>query len=203
VSSAPESRTRRWGSHAKGSGGRPRDLRRARAPARARRPSRRDRDLVGQGASRLEDDPGGRFRGGARRVRSGRPRGESAPEPGHGRSRRRRGARARRDDDRVAAFVARIGAGGMGLAQAQELRDAVLAFRGKGKRAVAWAETFGESGPGTSATTSRPPSTRSTCSPRATSASPASSRRARSFAGRSTSSASSRGWIIATSTRTR
>ncbi|MBZ5640401.1 MAG: signal peptide peptidase SppA [Acidobacteriia bacterium] len=52
------------------------------------------------------------------------------------------------DDDRVVAFVAKIGGGGPGLAQAQEIRDAVLAFRAKGKRAVAWSETFGEFGPG-------------------------------------------------------
>ncbi len=52
------------------------------------------------------------------------------------------------EDERVVALVARIGGGGMGLAQAQELRDAVIAFRAKGKRAVAWSETFGEFGPG-------------------------------------------------------
>ncbi len=37
----------------------------------------------------------------------------------------------------------------MTLSQAQELREAVLAFRAGGKPAVAWAETFGEFGPGT------------------------------------------------------
>ncbi len=52
------------------------------------------------------------------------------------------------DDDRVVGLVAKIGGGGPGFAQAQEIRDAVLAFRAKGKRAVAWAETFGEFGPG-------------------------------------------------------
>ena len=54
-------------------------------------------------------------------------------------------------DDRV------VGAGGarrrrrLGLAQIQELRDAVAAFRAAGKRAVAFAETFGEFGPGNGA----------------------------------------------------
>ncbi len=51
-------------------------------------------------------------------------------------------------DDRVAGFIARISGGGMGIAQAQEIRDAVLAFRAKGKRAVAYSDTFGEFGPG-------------------------------------------------------
>jgi protease-4 len=54
-------------------------------------------------------------------------------------------------DDRVVAFVARIGAVEMGLAHTQEIRDAVLAFRQAGKKAVAYAETFGEFGPGNSA----------------------------------------------------
>jgi protease IV len=47
-------------------------------------------------------------------------------------------------DDRVVALIARLGAAHMGLAQLQEVRDAVLAFREKGKRAVAYAATFGE-----------------------------------------------------------
>ena len=47
-------------------------------------------------------------------------------------------------DDRVVALIARIGSARMGLAQLQEVRDAVLAFREKGKRAVAYAATFGE-----------------------------------------------------------
>ncbi len=51
-------------------------------------------------------------------------------------------------DDKVVALVARIGGSGFGFAQAQEIRNAVLKFRAKGKRAVAWAETFGEFGPG-------------------------------------------------------
>ncbi len=52
------------------------------------------------------------------------------------------------DDKRIVGFVAKIGGTGPGFAQAQEIRDAVLAFRAKGKRAVAWSETFGEFGPG-------------------------------------------------------
>jgi protease-4 len=47
-------------------------------------------------------------------------------------------------DDRVVALIARVGSTHMGLAQLQEVRDAVLAFREKGKRAVAYAATFGE-----------------------------------------------------------
>jgi protease IV len=47
-------------------------------------------------------------------------------------------------DDRVMALIARVGSAPMGLAQLQEVRDAVLAFREKGKRAVAYAATFGE-----------------------------------------------------------
>jgi len=47
-------------------------------------------------------------------------------------------------DDRVVALIARVGSAHMGLAQLQEVRDAVLAFREKGKRAVAYAATFGE-----------------------------------------------------------
>jgi len=47
-------------------------------------------------------------------------------------------------DDRVQGLVARIGAGGMGMAHTQEIRDAVSRFRASGKPAVAWGETFGE-----------------------------------------------------------
>ena len=55
------------------------------------------------------------------------------------------------EDDRVVALVARVGTARMGMAQIQEVRDAVLAFRGKGKPAIAYAETFGEFGPGNTA----------------------------------------------------
>jgi protease-4 len=51
-------------------------------------------------------------------------------------------------DDRVQGLVARIGAVPMGMAQTQELREAVLRFRAKKKFAVAFAESFGEFGPG-------------------------------------------------------
>ena len=50
-----------------------------------------------------------------------------------------------RSDPKVAGLVAKVGARGMGFATAQELCDAVKAFRAAGKHAVAWAETFGES----------------------------------------------------------
>jgi len=51
-------------------------------------------------------------------------------------------------DDRVSGLVARLGAVPMGMAQIQEIRDAVARFRAAGKPAVAWAETFGEFGAG-------------------------------------------------------
>ena len=49
------------------------------------------------------------------------------------------------EDQRVVALIAKIGGGSIGLAQVQELRDAIAAFRAKGKTA---AETFGEVSPG-------------------------------------------------------
>src|SRR6202041_423157 len=54
-------------------------------------------------------------------------------------------------DDRVVGMIAKIGAAPMGMAQTQELRDAVLRFRAHKKFAVAYAETFGEFGPGNGA----------------------------------------------------
>ena len=53
------------------------------------------------------------------------------------------------DDPKVKGLVARVGQGAFGLAQVQEIRDAVKRFRDKGKFAVAFAETFGEGGNGT------------------------------------------------------
>jgi len=52
------------------------------------------------------------------------------------------------NDDRVVGLVGHIGAGGYGMAMTQEMRDAITAFRAKGKFAVAFSETFGEFGPG-------------------------------------------------------
>ncbi len=54
-------------------------------------------------------------------------------------------------DERVAGLVARIGASDMGLARTQELRDAVRTFRRSGKPAYAFAESFGDFGPGNAA----------------------------------------------------
>ncbi|MGH1342941.1 MAG: signal peptide peptidase SppA [Nannocystales bacterium] len=54
-----------------------------------------------------------------------------------------------REDDRVSGMIAYIDGGVGGMAQAQELRDAILRFRESGKFAYAFAETFGEMGPGT------------------------------------------------------
>jgi protease-4 len=52
-------------------------------------------------------------------------------------------------DPRVRGLVARVGGSKIGLARVQELRDAVAGFRRTGRFAVAWAESFGELGPGT------------------------------------------------------
>jgi protease IV len=54
-------------------------------------------------------------------------------------------------DDHVVALLAHVGQGARGLAQLQELRDAVIDFRGSGKRAMAFTEAFGEAGPGNGA----------------------------------------------------
>src|SRR6202051_117090 len=54
-------------------------------------------------------------------------------------------------DDRVVGMIARIGAVPMGMAQTQEIRDAVQRFRSHKKFAVAYSETFGEFGPGNGA----------------------------------------------------
>ena len=53
------------------------------------------------------------------------------------------------DDDRVKGLVARTGNVTLGMGQVQELRDAIKAFRAKGKFAYAYAETFGEISGGT------------------------------------------------------
>jgi protease-4 len=54
-------------------------------------------------------------------------------------------------DDRVVGLVATIASVPMGMAEAQEVRDAVLRFRARKKFAVAYSETFGEFGPGNGA----------------------------------------------------
>jgi len=54
-------------------------------------------------------------------------------------------------DDRVEGVIARIGAAPMGLAQVQEIRDAITHFREGGKFTVAWGETYGEAGVGNGA----------------------------------------------------
>ena len=55
------------------------------------------------------------------------------------------------EDKRVIGLIAYIGHAEMGLARIQELRNAVLSFRAKGKKAVAYSDTFGEFGPGNGA----------------------------------------------------
>ncbi|GAA3135926.1 protease-4 [Kribbella aluminosa] len=57
----------------------------------------------------------------------------------------RKGAR----DDGVVGLVAHLGGHRLSLAQVQELREAVADFRTSGKPAVAWTESFGETGQGT------------------------------------------------------
>ncbi len=59
------------------------------------------------------------------------------------------GLRSATGDDRVKLLVVRLGTGEMGLAQRQDLRNAILAFRQSGKKAYAFAETFGEFSGGT------------------------------------------------------
>jgi protease-4 len=51
-------------------------------------------------------------------------------------------------DDRVVGMVAKIGAAPLGMAKVQEIRGAVQRFRVHKKFAIAYAETFGEFGPG-------------------------------------------------------
>ncbi len=53
------------------------------------------------------------------------------------------------NDPRVKGLFARIGSDDLGLAETQQVRDAIAAFRSKGKFAVAFADSFGEFGPGT------------------------------------------------------
>jgi len=52
-------------------------------------------------------------------------------------------------DPRVKGILARLGGDGMGLARVQQVRDAIAAFRAKGKFAIGFADSFGEFGAGT------------------------------------------------------
>lgn len=54
-------------------------------------------------------------------------------------------------DDRVRALLVRLSDVSLGMAVTQELRDAILAFRAKNKRAIAYADSFGEFGAGNGA----------------------------------------------------
>ncbi len=51
-------------------------------------------------------------------------------------------------DDQVAGLIAHVGAKQPTLAQSDELRSAVAAFRAAGKPTVCWSESYGEMGPG-------------------------------------------------------
>ena len=53
------------------------------------------------------------------------------------------------NDDRVQGLIVRLGSGGISIAQAQELRDAVATFSGSGKFTLAFSESFGGIGSGT------------------------------------------------------
>lgn len=47
-------------------------------------------------------------------------------------------------DGRVQGLITRVGGARMGLATAEELREAILRFRASGKKTIAWGDTFGE-----------------------------------------------------------
>lgn len=53
------------------------------------------------------------------------------------------------NDSRVKGLYAHVGGDSLGLAKVQELRDAIAAFRAKGKFAIVFSESFGEFGAGT------------------------------------------------------
>ena len=59
------------------------------------------------------------------------------------------GIEAAARDARVKGLYARVGDASLGLAQIQQLRDAIAAFLAHGKFAIAYADSFGELGPGT------------------------------------------------------
>ncbi len=52
-------------------------------------------------------------------------------------------------DPRVKGLLARVGDDAFGLAEVQQIRDAITAFRAKGKFAIAFADSFGDFGGGT------------------------------------------------------
>jgi len=52
-------------------------------------------------------------------------------------------------DDRVTGLIARVSGTKLGIAQIEEIRAAIAAFRETGKPTIAYAETFGEGGDGT------------------------------------------------------
>jgi protease-4 len=54
-------------------------------------------------------------------------------------------------DDGIGGLIVQLGGRGPALALTQEVRAAIAAFRRSGKPAFAWAETFGEFGPGNTA----------------------------------------------------
>jgi protease IV len=59
------------------------------------------------------------------------------------------GIEAAGNDPRVKVLLARLGDDELALAKTQEIRDAIAGFRSKGKLALAFADSFGEFGPGT------------------------------------------------------
>src|SRR5579884_3986573 len=59
------------------------------------------------------------------------------------------GLEAAAGDPRVRGLYARVGGDGLGLAEIQQVRQAIADFRARGKFALAYADSFGEFGPGT------------------------------------------------------
>jgi len=52
-------------------------------------------------------------------------------------------------DPKISGLIVRLGAGGIGFAQTQEIRDSIIEFRKTGKFAYIFSESFGEMGPST------------------------------------------------------
>jgi protease IV len=82
---------------------------------------------------------------------------ETAPSDPLGRAMTRRrvvlrhvveGLRAATRDGRVRGLVVKVGGRRLGMATAQELREAIARFRSSGRWAIGWSESFGEFGPG-------------------------------------------------------